>query len=359
MTMTIILIVILLTMALFHLKCSLMSSICTLWFITFSTIMAFSFYELAANLFLSRGFGIGFAHAGSFALILVLGFALLRAAGDFLIGSNIDLGSTLKTVITMTCGFLSGVIVAGNILVVMGMLPVQHALVYSRFDPEKAISINSPKKAALNVDGFVAGLYNTISRGSFRSDKSFAVLHPNFISQNHLNRLKVNDGVLTVCARETLKIPSGKNQQPLRRWKTIDHNVVLVRMGISDQDMASGGAKFKSGEVSFFPAQIQLIYSDDTNSTDKPFLGKVKTLYPIGFFRNNRIEKKGLTETIKPPNNSLKKRAFWMDAVFDLPEGSKPLLLQFKQGSLVDLTSYQVVERTDETEQALKEQEKN
>lgn len=353
MTLIIILLVILLTMAFFHLKCSLMQSICTLWFAVFSTILAFAYYETVAGFVISYGYGIQFAHAACFMLIFLLGFAVLKAAGEYIIGANIDLGPTVKLITGLVCGFLCGMIIAGNLLVAIGMVPVQKSYLYSRFDPEGTISINNAKKPALNVDGFAAGLFKMVSNGSMRSHQSFAVFHPNFISQNHLNRLKVNEKVTPVCGTEALTVPKGENIYPIRHWKTLDDDVVLVRMEISGKPINEGGANDASGQITFIPGQIRLVYTDDANLTKDLFLGKAKVVYPVGILTNNQLEKKELSDVIDSNSGTKKGRQLSIDMAFELPQGVKPLLLQFKQGGIADLTSYEVVERTEETERAL------
>lgn len=353
MALIIIILIILLTTVFFYLKCTLMQSICTLWFAVISTILTFNYYESVANLLISHGYGIGYAHAGCFAVIFILGFALLRTAGEYVIGANIDLGSAAKVISGITCGLLCGMIFAGNLLVAMGMIPAQNKFFYSRFSPERPILINDPSVPALNADGFVAGLFKMVSNGSMRSDQSFSVLHSNFVSQNHLNRLKIKEDVLAVCGTESLVIPKGENLHPLRRWKTADHDVVLVRMGVVLKKVSEGGAETSTGQITFIPAQIRLVYSDDTASTKKPFLGKAGAVYPVGILKDNQLEKIPLSEVINKDSGVVDHRTLWLDVAFEVPQGADPLLLQFKQGGMVDLTSYKIVERTEETERAL------
>ena len=214
MALILILLIVVLTMAFFYLKCSLMQSICTLWFAVISTILAFAFFEVVANLIISYGYGIKYAHAICFTLIFILSFALLKAFGEFIVGANIDLGPTPKMVAALVCGLLCGFIMSGNLLVAMGMVPIQNVLFYSRFEPDGSIILSNPKTPALNADGFVAGLFNMVSNGSMRANQSFAVLHSNFISQNHLNRLKVKENVTPICGKEGLILPRGENIFP-------------------------------------------------------------------------------------------------------------------------------------------------
>ena len=330
-----------------------MQSICTLWFAIISTILAFAYYESAANLLVSRGYVASYAHMGCFAILFLLGFVLLKTVGGYIIGANIDLGSMAKLVSGIVCGLLCGIIFAGNLLIVIGMAPVQSSLLYSRFDPESPVSVNNPAKPVLNADGFVTGLFNMVSSGSMRSEHSFAVLHSNFISQNHLNRLKIKDEVLPVCGNESLFVPKGENLHPLRHWKTTDQDMVLVRAEIANKKIGDGGAANASGQVTFIPAQMRLIYSEGTKSSNNPFSGKAKVAYPTGIIQDGQFEKKDLSDVLNSESGEIINRKLVLDMAFELPQGAKPLLLEFKQGGIVDLTSYQIVERTEETERLL------
>jgi uncharacterized membrane protein len=126
MATAIIFIVILLTLAHFYLKCSIMTSFSTMLASIFAMIIAFTYYEKLAELFVSRGYGVNWAHFGCFMLAFVLGFALMRALADLLVGANIDLGQKqVKMAASLVCGLFTGVIISGSLLVALGMLPMQ------------------------------------------------------------------------------------------------------------------------------------------------------------------------------------------------------------------------------------------
>ncbi|MHC5083007.1 MAG: hypothetical protein ACYTET_03595, partial [Planctomycetota bacterium] len=211
----------------------MMTSFSTMMSAIVASFLAFTYYEKLAELFVSRGYGVNWAHFGCFILTFVLGFALLRALSDLLVGANIDLGKPIKIASAVICGLLTGLIISGNLLVAMGMLPMHGKIFYSRFDPEGTVVLNNAKTPAVNADGFVTGLYSWVSRGSLSSAKSFGVLHADYLSQIHLNRLKVKEKVLSVASRKSLILPSGKTKKPVRTWDIPDEGkLTVVRMGI-------------------------------------------------------------------------------------------------------------------------------
>ncbi|MBP8604383.1 MAG: hypothetical protein KBI46_00895 [Phycisphaerae bacterium] len=354
MELAIIVIGILLTMAYFYLKCTPMSSLSTLLASIFALIIAFSWYEKITELFISRGYGVDWAHFGCFLLSFILTFALLRALADLLVGVNIDLGKPVKLITALVCGFLTGIILTGTLLVALGMLPLQGKVFYSRFDPSKPVSLNSPKVPLLNADGFVVGLYRLVSAGSMSSGKSFGVVHADFLKQIHLNRLRVQEGVLTVSSRKALILPSGKNQKPVREWDIPNRGkLTVVRMGIVARNIADGGANNSSGQIQFFPGQIRMICKPSGTDTKKMLAGSGKAIWPVGFIEGGKLVEKHLEEIITPETKGLKDRTIWLDAAFDVPQGQEGVLLQFKQYAMVQLPK--AVSTSDEVEKALLE----
>lgn len=350
MATAIIIIVILLTLAHFYLKCSMMTSFSTMLASIFAMIIAFTYYEKLAELFVSRGYGVNWAHFGCFVLAFVLGFALMRALADLLVGANIDLGKNVKVASSLVCGLFTGVIISGSLLVALGMLPLQGKMFYSRFDPEKPITLSNPKTPIVNVDGFVVGFYKWISAGALNSDKSFGVLHADFLSQIHLNRLKVNEKVLTIGSRKALTLPAGKNKKPVRTMELADKGkVTVVRMGILAKSIPDGGANNGSGQILYYPAQIRMIAK---NTGSRNLQGSGKALWPIGFLADGgKLAGSDLEKIETPDTKGLKDRTVWLDAVFQLPPGYEGVLLEFKQNAVVELP--EAVPSTEEIERAL------
>jgi hypothetical protein len=356
MATALIILIIILTLAYFYLKCSVMSSFSTLLVAVFAIIIAFTWYEKVTGLFISRGYGVDWVHFGSFLLLFILAFAVLRAMADLLIGTSVDLGKPMKISAALICGFLTGLILSGALLVALGMLPMQGKVFYTRFDPVRTISLGNPQKPMLNADGFVCGLYRIISAGSMSSKKSFGVLHADFLNQIHLNRLKVNEGILTVSAPDALVLPSAKSQNPVRIWNIPDSGqMTVVRMGIKAQNIANGGANNAAGQVQFFPAQVRMICKPAGTAEERLLAGNGRAIWPVGFLENGNLVKKGLEEIITPETKELKDRIVWMDVVFDVPPGQQGILLQFKQCAMVKLPK--AVPTTEDIEKILNQDE--
>ncbi|MHC4882563.1 MAG: hypothetical protein ACYTCV_08185, partial [Planctomycetota bacterium] len=213
---------------------------------------------------------------------------------------------------------------------------------------------------ALSTDGFVSGLYGLISAGSMSSGKSFKVFHADYLTQIHLNKLKVQDKVLTVCSSKAVEVPSKKGQQPVRFWTSPDNEeLVVVRMGIAAKKISDGGANNADGKMEFFPAQIRLIVKEDKTAASgaKSLSGSAKALYPEGIFKGplkgGLLNKFKLNEIIPQDFMMQKNRILWLDVAFDMPQGYSPVLLEFKLNAVADLTSCTVVESTPEVENAL------
>lgn len=358
MTTAIVILVMLLILGYFYLKCSVMASLSTLIILLIATILTFSYYEKLAELFVSRGYGVQWAHMGCFILIFVLSFALLRALRDLLVGGTaIDLGAPVKVGTALVCGLLSGIIVCGNVFVTIGLVPIQNRFLYSRFKTDSPVILKNPEKSFLNTDGLIAGFYSLISRGSMSGSKSFAVLHADYLSQIHLNRIKTGEGVLAVTSKKSLVIPTGSTKKPVRVWDAPDKGkVTVVRMGIVAQNIQSGGAinPDTPSKIQFCPAQIRMICKPVSGS-EKPLIGTGKAVWPIGFYAEEKLVQAKLDEIIAFDVKSAKDRIVWLDVVFEMPDGFEGVLLEFKQDALVALPK--AVTLTEENETLLEAEE--
>jgi hypothetical protein len=342
MAIILILIVLIGSIAFFYLKCSLMQSVSMFWASIMATVVAFSFYEVIASQLISRGYTLDWALFGCFLICFIVTLVAIKVGLDYLVPSGIDLGAPVKISAAVLCGLMTGIIISGNLLVAMGLLPKQGKIFYSRFDPEKVPALSRQNKPALNTDGFVAGLYSWVSSGSLSSRKSFSVLHADYLSQIHLNKLKAPK-VLTVTASDAIQVPSGKTLRPVRYDS--DRKYTIVRMGIKKRDVASQS-------VQFIPAQIRLV-AKDSSTKNKPFIGSGTAFYPAGFWIDGSLQEKDLSETITPEMFGQDGPKLWLDVAFEVSEGLQPVLLQFKQNAAVDLSSYELVENAPDIEAAL------
>jgi hypothetical protein len=354
MTTAIVILVMLLILGYFYLKCSVLGSLSTMIILIIASVLTFSYYEKLAELFVSRGYGVQWAHMGCFILIFVLSFALLRALRDLLVGSAaIDLGQPVKIGAAVVCGLLSGIIVCGNIFVAMGLAPVHSSFLYNRFKPDSPVILKNPQKTLLNTDGFVVGLYGLISRGSLSGAKSFAVLHADYLSQIHLNRIKTGDDVLAVTSKKSLVLPSGSTKKPVRVWDAPEKGkVTVVRMGIVAQNIQSGGAinPGMPSRIQFCLAQIRIVCKPSSETQDA-LEGTGKAIWPIGFYQDGKLIPAKLDEIQSYDVKTARDRIVWLDVVFEMPQGYQGVLLEFKQDAVVTLP--RAVPMTEETENAL------
>lgn len=357
MTTAIVILVILLTLAHFYLKCSLMTSFATLVSAIFATVVAFSYHEAMADLFISRGYGADWALSGCYLLAFVLGSALFRALADLLVGSSIDLGRPAKVAAAVICGLVTGLIVAGNFFVAMGLMPIQHKFVYSRFPSDRQVALSSPVIPILNTDGIVAGMYSWLSRGALSSDKSFAVVQADFLTKTHLGRYRVTDGVQSIASRKCLALPP-QNKKPVRIWPIPEKgSFTVVRVGIVSKSIPDGGANNSSGQIKFAMAQLRLVCKPSGEADD--LRGKGIAVWPTGLLKGGDLIEKRLEDIVEEKDTlGMRDRMLWVDVAFKVPDGQKPVAIQFKQNAMVSLVGIQPVQTTPEIERELDSDDK-
>lgn len=353
MALIIVLLAVIGTVVFFYLKCSVMQSFMTLWASILATIVAFSYYEGIANLLISRGQVLDIALCISFVVLFFVVFAILRAASEFLIISSVDLGNIVRLPVALICGLLAGLIISGNLLVALGLLPMHGKVFYSRFAPDESVRLNSQKTPAIATDGLVSGLYSFVSSGSMRSSKSFGVLHTDYLSQIHLNKLKTKNNIVTVSSRNSLMLPKGKEKKPVRRKMIDDKQMVIVRVGVRTAKIADGGAS-GTAKLDFFPAQLRLI-TKESDAIGPPLAGTADAKYAVGLWEDGNMTKWELDKPVSPDPSKFVNRVHWMDVVFECPKSENPILFEFKQNAVIELP--EAVEFTPETERALNSRE--
>jgi hypothetical protein len=337
-----------------------MTAFSTLMASVFGSIIAFTYYEMLADLFISRGYGL-WAPAGCFVLAFLLGFAAVRALADLLVGANIDFGNAAKVTVNLILGTLTGLILAGHLMVAIGMMPISGNRIYNRFATNAPVSLNNPSSPFLNPDGMVTGLFGMFSRGSLSSGNSFSVLCADFINRNHLNRYGISGDATTICSKKALSVPKAP-KKPVRTMDIKDIGAVtVIRAVISAKDISDGGAKSDKGVV-FTMSQVRAIAKPQDKAI-KPkdnsvnLSGSGKAFWPIGILEKGKLVKKSLTESITYSNQDFDKntRTVWVDFVFEIPSGQQAILLQFKQNAVTALPA--PVVSTPEIEDALESNE--
>jgi hypothetical protein len=349
--------IILLSAAYFYLKSPVIASFAMLISSIVAMAVSFSYYEPLADMLINTGRGGQWAHSGCFALLFIVTIVILRVACDYLVGANIDFGIIVTRSAAVICGLLTGMIVSGVFVITIAIMPLSQKWPYARFEVDRSPVASDIRNAAgksfLNTDGFTAGLFSWISKGSMSSEKSFAVYHAGFLDQIHLNRLtpvKKKAAPDTnrrsrrpVAAPEVEKPTIIASSQAIEVGKTgfqmQEDNRTIIQMDISGKEIADGGSIDESGMVSFTLSQVSLVCKEknqplntagsglavypekyiakDTSNTDGASLGELIT------FSRADFKGRGRTAAIK--------------LAFDVPNSMRPVLLRFKQNAITGL----------------------
>jgi hypothetical protein len=336
-------------------------------------IAAFGFFELLANVFISRGESGSFlaivpwAQPLCFVLLFIIVFGAMQTGMMFLTHNRpVDLGFLPERIGRVVCGILLGLLISGFLLTALGMAPLPNKYPYQRFDNER-------NKVLLNADGFVTGLFSIISKGSLSGKRSFATIHPDFLDQVHLNRMNSGTSVLTSKSpaislpkptepavwpapqslnEQINQIVSDLNRQgklkdelnsklmPMPRLFSNDYQPKIVRIGIVKRAIRPQ-AKITAG--TFILPQLKLIckrqgYGDD------PLAGTGINIYPIGHLK--AAEQIQVSTEIKlDSKKDFKGNAGekWIDFVFCIPRDYVPVLVEFKQNSILEISPRAIV----------------
>ncbi len=320
-----------------------------------SSIVAFAYFELLADLFISQGSNskypavVPWAQPLCFTLLFVLAFAILQTATMQVTRQPVEFGLIVERVGRVICGIFLGFILSGLLLTALAMSPLPNKYPYQRFD-RTGLAAQTPNKVFPNADGFVTGWFSLVSRGSFRAirnPRSFATLHAAFLDQIFLNRHNDSGDVPLVTSSESIDIPRKRGETgeagawyaPPAGFKDADGKaitprkgqIVVVRMGIKKNAVKDAGR--------FTLSQLRLICKQK-DSADGPLTGKGINVYPIGYFSGpNRIKTKKLSEqiTIGREDFASQDTRKYVDFAFDVPNGHTPVLLEFKLNNIAEV----------------------
>jgi hypothetical protein len=350
LALILILVTVLLTMAVFYLKCEALTSITTFLSAVFGIVAAMGFHEILGSFILSKGYGGAHAYWASALILFVVVFAVLRTAAFQILNPKIEFSPIIKQVISIVCGGLCGLLISGMLLIILAMSPLSGGLSYSRYDLAGTVIPDKPNRLLVNADGWVSGLFSWISRGSLSGKSSYALYHPDPLNQIHLNRAK---GAFPIAGKQALKLP-GKNYIRLREvtGKSGNQSLVVVRMGFNQQSFKSGGAADAEANLTLALGQIRMICGSKGDATGTA----VGTpIYPAGFVVKNKLEEKKLGETITLERKEAQAlqygNAVWKDIAFEVPSNLTPKMLNYKYNVFFKLDP--VVPGTDEIEKEL------
>jgi len=309
--------------------------------------VAFSYFEPLAALLIKRGYGGEWAQPGVFVVLFVGGGAIIRAVAGKLIRNDLDLGLAVNRSVSIICAVLLGLILAGVLLTALAMTPIGARWPYPRFGADsEQFDIDNPSKVVFRADGFVTGLFEIMSKGSFKSDRSFAVFHPRFLDQVHINRRNTHKGISGLAGADAVFISSKKEglwpaPAELTSSSTGEpliarprYKLIIARVGIKMGTAKEGGATDEEGLAKFTLAQLRLICkSKDDNANS--LAGTATAVYPVGYVKSgSQVQIKKLADEIVLEREDFSGKKKEIDFVFEIPADSVPALIEFKANAL-------------------------
>jgi len=324
------------------LKGTVVKSVAALMTVICAGIIAFSYFEILAGVLIGSRDNTEYSSLASwaqplsFALLFVLAFAILQTIAVQLTRRPVDLGLLPERIGRVLCGIILGYLLSGLLLAILAMAPLPNKYPYQRFD-ENQPDAQNPDKVLFNADGFAAGWFGIISRGSLGGQRSFATMHPALPDQAFLNRLR--DDMPIVTGSEAIEVP-----KKIAAWVTpaglrnaedpneqvepkSGYNLTIVRVGIK-RSAAKDAGKFTL-------SQLRLICKQKGSAED-PLAGKGINIYPLGYLKTTgQLYRKQLNDQIQIAD--FKESVTWMDFVFDVPNDFFPVLVEFKQNNIAEV----------------------
>jgi len=324
--------------AVLYLKGTLTQGLTLIFNALFASFVACAFFETLATMLTKYSAGIAaWAQMICFLLLFILVLAILQTIAMQIGKERIDLGLWPERVGRVVCGILLGYVITGNLLLALATAPLPQSYPYARFN-ERSIDPAKPNKPLLSPDGFIAGLFGTVSKGSFAAlgePKSFAVLHADYVNQLHLNRHKKDVPPMTSKPALSLPAKAGLWEAPSALRDTegqalparSGERLMLVRVGIRKNALQDAGK--------FTLSQLRLICVPK-GSTESPLAGQGQAVYPIGYIgTGSRLKLKPLHDVISIQSSNVK----GIDFAFYVPTQLVPTLVGFKLNNLEKLST--------------------
>jgi uncharacterized membrane protein required for colicin V production len=302
---------------------------------------ALGFYEFLAGYLTQYVSSLAvWAPLVGYVLLFIVVFALLQTAVLQIAKEKTDMGLWPERVGRAVCGLLLGYIVVGNLLIAAAMAPIPSTYPYPRF-AERNPNASQPTKPLFSPDGFMSGLFGSVSQGSLSAlgqPRSFAMVHAGFVDSLYLNRQKPATEVLLATKEAALEAPrkgdvweapatlrDGENQ-PVS--VPADRKLVIVRARLRTVTLAEAST--------FTLSQWRLVCAP--RGLANPLVGKGQSVYPIGYIQGNGpLTRKPLDEKIALDVKNVSGSSKNCDLAFAVPSDMIPTLLAFKRNSIVQL----------------------
>jgi len=320
------------------LKSTLVKSFTVLITTVSAAIIAFAFFELLSNVFIGRNIIVPWAQPLSFILLFILSFAILQTIAAQLTRKRFELGLLTERIGRVICGIFLGLIVSGLFLTALAMAPIPTKYPYQRFDRSNP-NAEKPDRVLFNADGFITRCFGIVSSGGFSGKRSFALLHPAFLDQVFLNRHNFADDVSIITSPDAIKIQKKAVWPAPQDIKDLDgrpipsksgHNLTIVRVGFSN--------KMLKKSPTFTLSQLRVICKRKDDAK-KSLAGKGINIYPIGYLRTaSQLLTKRLNDKIELERADFKTSVCEIDFAFYVPDGFIPVLVEFKQNSIANVS---------------------
>ncbi|UCF42847.1 MAG: CvpA family protein, partial [Planctomycetota bacterium] len=321
-----------------YLNATLVKAFATLIAAVCASVVAFAYFELLANVLISRNKLIPWAQPLAFVLLFIVAFGVLQTIASQLTRRSVDLGVVPERAGRILCSILLGLLISGVLLTAVAMTPIPTKYPYQRFDAASP-NAETPAKALFNADGFATGWFGILSSGSFSGKTSFATVHPGFVDQLTLNRHNISDGISIITTSPAIEVPKKNAVWPAPEdLKDSDgksvlqksgHNITIARIGIRKTAIKDAGT--------FTLSQLRLVAKSKSDAKDK-FAGKGINVYPIGYLKTaNQLTVKQLNDQIKIERGDFPGKVRWIDFAFHIPSGFAPVLVEFKLNNIAEL----------------------
>lgn len=335
----IVLLIILLCTGFAYLKTNLVKTVALIFFSIFAAIIAFGYFEILSGYLIKQSTEnipaiLPWLPAISFLLIFALALAIFYTTLTQILKVNVKLAEKPELIGKIVGGIILGFILSGVFLVFLFLAPLPANLPYQKFNPHNP-DIDSPASAIFNPEGFITGVFSNASSGSLSGNKSFSVLHPNFIDQVYLNRLSISSNI-SITSDDEIILPA-ENAAWIINEKLTDENGTAVSSRNSNV-LITLRTGFKNPGIkktfSFSVSQMRLLCKKAPGT--KTFKGRSESFYPIGYITiTGRIKRTKLNEQIALTRSEMTERlpigtGKWIDFVYEIPDGFTPFALEFK-----------------------------